>query len=193
MSEEKQVVKYTTLNKRMMAISIDMLLVTLVLNPVMALLEKFVYMGRTPYMALVEYAQNADVKSDTIDITGVVNLFIGEGLLGKFLFMQLIPFIILGIYFIYCWSKYGRTFGGYLLSIAVKTDAEVPEMISKKRAFFRFLASFLCYLTLGIGYLILSFNKKRQAIHDRICRTIVVEEKPDFSLVEKLGFRVLNK
>lgn len=193
MSEEKQVVKYATLNRRMMAVSIDMLVITLILNPLMSFLEKLVYMGRTPYMAIMDYSQNNYVEGQTVDITDLVNLFISEGLFGKFLIMQLIPFLILGAYFAFCWAKFTYTFGGYLLSISVRLDDDSQSKISFLRSILRFLASFLCYFTLGIGYIMLSFNRKRQAIHDKICKTIVAEQKPDFSLVEKLGFRVLKK
>lgn len=193
MSEEKQVVKYATLNRRMMAVSIDMLIITLVLNPIMSFFEKIVYMGRTPYMAIMDYAQNGHIEGRTIDVTTIVNLFIEEGLLGKFVFMQLIPFVILGCYFIFCWSKYGYTFGGYLLSIAVKLADAEGNNISLLRSFSRFASSFLCYFTLGLGYIMLSFNKKHQSIHDKITSTVVVEQKPDFSLVERLGFKRSGK
>lgn len=193
MGEEKQVVKYATLNKRMIAVSIDMLLITLILNPIMSFLEKIIYMGRTPYMAIMDYAQNGHIEGQTIDITTIVNLFIEEGLLGKFVFMQLVPFCILGVYFVFCWARYGYTFGGYFLSISVRFDDDSQSNISFLRSLMRFLASFLCYLSLGLGYLIMSFNKKRQSVHDKICKTIVIEQKPDFSLVEKLGFKSLSK
>lgn len=193
MNEEKQVVKYSKLNKRMVAVSIDMLIVTLFLNPIMNFLEKLIYMGRTPYIAIMDYAQNEKLEGQTIDLTSLVNVFINEGLIGKFIVMQLIPFLILGTYFIVCWTRFGYTIGGYFFSISVTLDDEKFSRITALRAFARFLASFLCYFTLGLGYIMVSFNSKGKALHDKITNTVVINRKPDFSLVEKLGFRTLSK
>ncbi len=66
----------------------------------------------------------------------------------------------------------GQTIGKRALGIVV-TDL-TGGRISFGRATGRYFAFFLSDITLGLGYLIQPFTRKRQALHDLIAGTLVV-------------------
>jgi uncharacterized RDD family membrane protein YckC/Tfp pilus assembly major pilin PilA len=70
-------------------------------------------------------------------------------------------------------SAYQATLGKLALRIKV-TDYE-GERISFARANGRFFATLLSGLTIGIGYVMAAFTKRRQALHDIVARTLVVK------------------
>jgi uncharacterized RDD family membrane protein YckC/Tfp pilus assembly protein PilE len=55
------------------------------------------------------------------------------------------------------------------------TDTE-GRRISLGRAIGRYFASWLSFLVLGIGFLMAAFTQRRQALHDMICGTLVVNK-----------------
>lgn len=69
-------------------------------------------------------------------------------------------------------SKIQATPGMALFGMVV-TDLE-GDQISFNRAAGRYFASILSGLILGIGYLMIAFTARRQALHDLICDTLVL-------------------
>ena len=61
-----------------------------------------------------------------------------------------------------------RAFGLYVL----RSDG---SRVSGLRAFCRHLASGLSFLLLGIGYLVIVFNRDKRGLHDYICNTVVIK------------------
>ena len=61
-----------------------------------------------------------------------------------------------------------RAFGLYVL----RSDG---SRVSGLRAFCRHLASDLSFLLLGIGYLVIVFNRDKRGLHDYICDTVVIK------------------
>lgn len=70
-------------------------------------------------------------------------------------------------------SSYQATLGKRALGIKV-TDLH-GNRISRSRAFARWFAAALSYLTLYIGYLIAAFTDRKQALHDFFADTLVVD------------------
>lgn len=75
-------------------------------------------------------------------------------------------------YYVYLHGAYGQTFGKMAFRIRVINEDGTP--LDFRRAFLRWLGYFLCVLTLYIGYLVAAFDKRKQGLHDRVCRTLVV-------------------
>lgn len=87
--------------------------------------------------------------------------------------MQIIGVIIGLIYFpLMHSSQYQATLGKKWLGIKV-VDTN-GQRISIARGFGRYFASFLSYITLYIGFLMVFFTKRRQALHDKLAGTYVV-------------------
>ncbi|MBI5420494.1 MAG: RDD family protein, partial [Deltaproteobacteria bacterium] len=75
-------------------------------------------------------------------------------------------------YYVYLHGAYGQTFGKMAFRIKVVNEDGSP--LDYRRAFLRWLGYFLCDLTLYIGYIIVAFDKRKQGLHDKVCRTIVI-------------------
>ncbi len=79
----------------------------------------------------------------------------------------------------YSWfqsSKYQATPGMMFFLIRITTYE--GEKISFLRATGRFFASFLSAFFLGIGYIMMAFTPRKQALHDYIAKTLVVKMTP---------------
>jgi uncharacterized RDD family membrane protein YckC len=75
-------------------------------------------------------------------------------------------------YYTYLHGAYGQTFGKMALRIKVLTADGAP--LDYRKAFLRWLGSLVCNLTLDLGYLWVAFDARKQGLHDKLCRTIVV-------------------
>jgi uncharacterized RDD family membrane protein YckC len=77
------------------------------------------------------------------------------------------------IYYVACWVTTGQTVGK--LSVGIKIIRTDSSRLDFKYAFIRFLGSLLCVATLGIGFIVIAFDKRKQGLHDRIADTYVVK------------------
>ncbi|HEY7528967.1 MAG TPA: RDD family protein [Candidatus Deferrimicrobiaceae bacterium] len=75
-------------------------------------------------------------------------------------------------YYVFLHGAYGQTFGKMAFRILVINEDGTP--LGFKKAFLRWLAYFLCVFTLYLGYLWAAFDRRKQGLHDRVCRTLVV-------------------
>lgn len=75
-------------------------------------------------------------------------------------------------YYVYLHGAYGQTFGKMAFKILVINEDGTP--LDFRKAFLRWLGYFLCVFTLYIGYLLAAFDRRKQGLHDRVCRTLVV-------------------
>jgi len=86
----------------------------------------------------------------------------------RFLFFLVFPVF----YYVYLHGTYGQTFGKMALKIRVVNEDGTP--LDYRKAFLRWLGYFLCDLTFYIGYLWAAFDHRKQGLHDKVCRTLVV-------------------
>jgi uncharacterized RDD family membrane protein YckC len=78
-------------------------------------------------------------------------------------------------YFGWCWHHGGQTLGMRAWKVRLMgRDGVTPR---KRDLVVRFLAAILSWLLLGGGYLWILFNSRREALHDRLSRTIIVHEE----------------
>ncbi len=77
-------------------------------------------------------------------------------------------------YYVYLHGAYGQTFGKMVLGIRVRNEDGSP--LTYRKAFVRWLGYLLCDLTLDLGYLWAAFDPRKQGLHDKVCRTVVVHE-----------------
>jgi len=75
-------------------------------------------------------------------------------------------------YYVYLHAVYGQTFGKMALKIMVVNEDGTP--LDYRKAFLRWLGYFLCDLTFYIGYLWAAFDPRKQGLHDKVCKTVVV-------------------
>jgi uncharacterized RDD family membrane protein YckC len=75
-------------------------------------------------------------------------------------------------YYVYLHGAYGQTFGKMALKIRVVN--EDGTNLDYRKAFLRWLGYFLCDLTFHIGYVWAAFDHRKQGLHDKVCKTLVV-------------------
>ncbi len=104
---------------------------------------------------------------------------LAEGILGDRLSLEnmaRVAFLLFFpvFYYVFLHGAYGQTFGKMALRIQVRNEDGTP--LDYRKAFLRWLGYFLCDLTLDLGYLWAAFDPRKQGLHDKLCRTIVVHE-----------------
>ena len=75
-------------------------------------------------------------------------------------------------YYVHLTGCYGQTFGKMALKIRVVNEDGTP--LDYRKAFLRWLGYFLCDLTFNIGYLWAAFDARKQGLHDKVCKTLVI-------------------
>lgn len=90
-------------------------------------------------------------------------------------FMNGIVAFILSIFYfsLFLCTSLSSTLGQLLFRIKVVDQFENP--ISFGRAIGRYFASYLSVLTLFLGIIMAFYNPNRQMLHDKICKTYVIE------------------
>jgi len=77
------------------------------------------------------------------------------------------------VYFIGMWAWKGQTLGQMVANVkVVRTDGQRCDL---RTAVIRFLGYILCCLTLGIGFLIIASDRRKQGLHDKIADTYVIK------------------
>ena len=74
------------------------------------------------------------------------------------------------------WYYFGTTPGKYILNLKIVDDVTL-EKPSTKKLIMRAIYSILLFLTMGLGYFILIFSKKKQALHDKLSGTMIINDK----------------
>ena len=80
-------------------------------------------------------------------------------------------------YFVTFWATTGQTPGDRAMHFHVR--AVTRERIRPRRAVLRFVALTLAALPLFAGFLMILVDDRRRGLHDRIARTVVVEDEDD--------------
>jgi len=89
----------------------------------------------------------------------------------RFVF-QLYLFLVLGAYFIACWSRGGRTLPMQTWKMRVVRRDNLP--IGVGRAALRYALAWPSLLLFGFGVLWAFFDRDRQFLHDRLAGTRIV-------------------
>ena len=76
------------------------------------------------------------------------------------------------IYFIGLWAWKGQTLGQAVAKIKVIKKDGLP--VDLRVATLRWMGFWGCILTLGIGFLWIFFDKKKQGLHDKLAETYVI-------------------
>jgi len=73
------------------------------------------------------------------------------------------------------WVKFLGTPGKLLLGCQV-VDAQTFEPLRPRQAVLRYFAYIVSLLPLGLGFLWMAWDKRKQGFHDRIAKTVVLHE-----------------
>ena len=90
--------------------------------------------------------------------------------LTQFTFEWMIPLIVVMAF----WSIKGATPGKMLFKMKI-VDSETHEKVSATRLFVRYVAYFVSMIPLGLGFIWVAWDKKKQGWHDKIAKTVLVK------------------
>jgi uncharacterized RDD family membrane protein YckC len=96
------------------------------------------------------------------------------GLIGAYMIFVVVGLLAKWLYYAIMESLKGATIGKMALGIKV-TDLN-GQQISFGRATGRYFGKILSGLTLCIGYIIAGFSQQKQALHDMLAKTLVVNK-----------------
>lgn len=166
--------RYAGFNRRMWAATIDSLIILFLFSP------------------LIEMAQDAlwGVQHGTIDIallqqklaeqtTASERLFVffgmaeEAGLTRRFVVNSLAQIVLLMVLTGVCWKKWAATPGKILLRIHI-VDARTGGPLCTRQIIVRLFGYLLSAPPLMLGFVWMSFNRRRQGWHDMLAGTVVV-------------------
>ena len=149
-------VEYAGFGIRLLAWLIDFL-VLLFLSFIIGLISGFFIAFLLIYVSII--------SADSSIVTSLSNFISG-----------FIGFSVNLLYFTLFWSsKFQGTPGKILLGLKI-VDAN-GNKISYSTALIRYISTFISSLLLGIGYLLIIFDGKKQALHDKLASTYVIKVK----------------
>lgn len=84
---------------------------------------------------------------------------------------MLTVYVVLGVYFVFMWSKFGTTIGKFIFKSKIVDYKNLgkPSLIS-------LILRYIAYITSPIGMIICLFTKEKRALHDIISKTIVIKQ-----------------
>ncbi len=88
----------------------------------------------------------------------------------------LISYLFPAVGTIVCWVIWSANPGKMVLNLKI-VDARTGKKPSLMQFIGRYLAYFLSFLALGIGFITIAINKRRQGWHDKLAKTVVVRIK----------------
>lgn len=83
--------------------------------------------------------------------------------------------LCVAVVYILCWMRYAATPGKVLMGLRV-LNAETGENISFSQGMIRYLGYFVSAIVFCLGYLWIFLDDKKQAWHDKMAQTVVVQE-----------------
>jgi uncharacterized RDD family membrane protein YckC len=179
--------RYAGANIRVMAVLLDLLIILLVATPFLYFTPKQIDMSKADlpisYVEAVNKHANKAISEEEFR-NEVIKSGVLNSIIPKFIMFSFIYFILLGVFFIFCWKKYGATPGKIILKIKV-LDEETGQKASIKQLIIRYFSLYIAFAPIGIGYFIINFNKRRKGLHDYIAKTIVVYTVPSNPVWEK--------
>ncbi|WFW29680.1 MAG: RDD family protein [Wolbachia endosymbiont of Menacanthus eurysternus] len=94
---------------------------------------------------------------------------------------QMFQFFVLFSYILYMWVRFAATPGKLVFGLRV-VDGQTFKKMSLKQAISRFFALMLSAMPLFLGFILSNFDKRCQALHDKISGTVVVANSSLFSV-----------
>jgi uncharacterized RDD family membrane protein YckC len=86
--------------------------------------------------------------------------------------LQLLLWVCLGCYFVWCWHKKGQTLA--MQTWQFKVINQESKFLSIKQAIQRYILATFSLLFFGLGYLWIIVDKDRLTLHDRLLKNRII-------------------
>ena len=186
---EQQEIQYATFNRRLIAATIDLLIITIFFFPLMHHVNAMIFGDRTIEIILAELSTQTN---DNISGSTLLTTLTQEHYFSKYLLSQFILLLMISIYTISFWYKSSTTPGKYLLGCKV-VNKTTHAPLTLTQCIFRFCSYAFSALPLFIGFFMIDFNKSKQGIHDYVADSIVIKNKSSLNFFENFRFPRFSK
>jgi len=169
---KKQII-YPNFIPRVFAMTIDLVVISIVISPLMTIISKYVFI----YSFHEFFIQHGIDTNNTEAMSAAIKLPEFADYITAFKFFSYLGIlfclntVFVGGYFITLWHKFGTTLGKIVMRMKI-VDA---DDYSKKPSIYQCIKRFLGYITAFIGIWSIVFNKRGMALHDKIANTVVIK------------------
>ncbi|MFK7974264.1 MAG: RDD family protein [Rickettsiaceae bacterium] len=168
---QKQVV-YCKLIPRLFAMTIDLVILSILITPIMNLISKHIFLlffqdFFTLYSIDVNDAAAFSRATMSVEFT---NYITAKQFLAYFSTLFLLNTTCMGFYFVFFWYKFNATPGKFLMKMKlVGADNYTTPSI------YQLIKRFISYATVFPGLFLIIFNAKKMALHDKLANTVVIK------------------
>ncbi len=168
---KKQII-YSKFIPRIFSMTIDLIILSIVLTPLMNLISHYVflYFFNDFFVTYGVDSSNREAFSKAVRMPEFASYLTA----GRFISYSSVLFLLnttfMATYFITCWRKFGATPGKMFMRMKI-VDADTMEKPPLRNLIKRFLG----YITAIIGIWSIVFSKRSMAIHDKIANTVVIK------------------
>ena len=168
---KKQII-YAPLIPRIFAMTIDSVILSLVLTPIMFFISYNIFLHLFSDFFITYGVNTAD--KDAIAVALKMPEFATYFSPTRFFTYYCIPFLLnsffLGAYFIFFWSKFGATPGKMLMRLKIVDANDFTTPTTRK-----LVKRFFGYITALFGIWTIIFSRRKMAVHDMIANTVVIK------------------
>lgn len=90
--------------------------------------------------------------------------------------LQLLLWVCIGCYFVWCWCQKGQTLA--MQTWHLRVINQESNLLTAKQATLRYALATLSLLFFGLGYLWIIFDKNRLFLHDRLLKNRIIYVLP---------------
>lgn len=169
-SEEEK--RHGTFNRRMIAASLDMLLITLLVAPLVDFLFYKTY-GPSP-VSVQEIAARASQETQSGEATRVfLNEMRSTGYFDRWAMNLRWHMFALCVYATLWWHYFAATPGKMICRLKI-VDAKTGGPMGDWQSILRVMCYFVSAIPLGLGFFWIAIDKKRRGWHDLLAGTMVI-------------------
>jgi uncharacterized RDD family membrane protein YckC len=170
--EEK---RYPTFNTRMMAATIDMMLISITLTPLVDL-AYLQYRGEPP-LQLPELIQTLSAYEKSSEAMREFARQVQETGFAEYWKAQMSwHMYVIGVYLILCWHYWSASPGKLLFRLVI-VDKKTFKPIHDSQSILRAFGYLLSLMPFGLGFFWMAFDKKKRGFHDLFAGTVVMKKK----------------
>ncbi len=169
--EEK---RYPSFNTRMMAATVDLMIISLTLKPLVdyAFLQ---YRGEPPLEMPELLGQLSTHKTSGEAIQEFVRVINETGFWDYWKAQMSWHSYVMGVYFILCWHFWSSSPGKILFRLSI-VDSKTFKPISDLQSVLRVVGYVMSFLPLGFGIIWMAIDKKKRGFHDIFAGTVVMKK-----------------
>lgn len=167
-------VTYARFEKRLLALLIDLIVIFILSNVFLKTVSMPNHLKEdiTEVMVILNNESSSEEDKNEAFQYLMTNPEYWNMLRSSFFIIIMVNFL----YFYFSWAKYSVTIGKKLTNCKI-IDAETGKDAKPLQLLLRLILAIPSVGFLGLGYVFMHFTEKRQALHDIVCGTTVVNIK----------------